>query len=55
MNSLRTRLFGAIALTVAICVGLTVAVGLVLTRRAVERGALKDLARQADLLAAVQE
>ena len=54
MNSLRTRLFGAIALTVAICVALTVGVGLVLTRRAVERGALHDLSHQADLIAAVQ-
>ena len=43
MNSLRGRLFGAIALTVAICVALTVAVGLVLTRRAVDRGSLRDL------------
>ena len=51
MNSLRTRLFGAIALTVAICVALTVAVGIVLTRRAVDRGALRDLSHQADLIA----
>jgi two-component system OmpR family sensor kinase len=54
MNSLRTRLFGAIALTVAICVALTVAVGLVLTRRAVDRGALRDLSHQADLIAGGQ-
>jgi two-component system sensor histidine kinase BaeS len=51
VNSLRTRLFGAIALTVAICVALTVAVGIVLTRRAVDRGALRDLSHQADLIA----
>ena len=51
MNTLRTRLFGAIALTVAICVALTVAVGIVLTRRAVDRGALRDLSHQADLVA----
>ena len=51
MNSLRTRLFGAIALTVAICVALTVAIGIVLTRRAVDRGALRDLSHQADLVA----
>lgn len=51
MNSLRGRLFGAIALTVAICVALTVAVGIVLTRRAVDRGALRDLAHQADVIA----
>ena len=54
MNSLRTRLFGAIALTVAICVALTVAVGIVLTRRAVDRGALRDLSHQADLIAGAQ-
>ena len=54
MNSLRARLFGAIALTVAICVALTVGVGLVLTRRAVDRGALRDLSHQADLIAAAQ-
>jgi two-component system sensor histidine kinase BaeS len=54
MNSLRTRLFGAIALTVAICVALTVVVGLVLTRRAVDRGALRDLSHQADLIAGGQ-
>jgi signal transduction histidine kinase len=54
MNSLRTRLFGAIALTVAICVALTVAVGIVLTRRAVDRSALRDLSHQADLIAGQQ-
>jgi two-component system sensor histidine kinase BaeS len=51
VNTLRARLFGAIALTVAICVALTFAVGLTLTRRAVDRGALRDLAHQADLVA----
>jgi len=54
VNSLRTRLFGAIALTVAICVALTVAVGVVLTRRAVDRSALRDLSHQADLIAGQQ-
>jgi signal transduction histidine kinase len=54
MTSLRSRLFQAIALTVAICVGLTVAVGLVLTRRAVDRATLKDVAHQADLIAGAQ-
>jgi signal transduction histidine kinase len=54
VNSLRARLFGAIALTVAICVALTVGVGLVLTRRVVDRGALRDLSHQADLIAAAQ-
>jgi signal transduction histidine kinase len=54
VNSLRTRLFGAIALTVAICVALTVALGLVLTRRAVDRGALRDVSVQANLIAVEQ-
>jgi two-component system OmpR family sensor kinase len=55
MTSLRSRLFQAIALTVAICVGLTVAVGLVLTRRAVDRGGLRDVSHQADLIAGSQQ
>jgi signal transduction histidine kinase len=55
MTSLRTRLFQAIALTVALCVGLTVAVGLVLTRRAVDRATLRDVAHQADLIARSQD
>jgi two-component system sensor histidine kinase BaeS len=54
VNSLRTRLFGAIALTVAICVAFTLAVGVVLTRRAVDNGALRDLSHQADLIAGSQ-
>jgi signal transduction histidine kinase len=54
MTSLRGRLFQAIVLVVVICVGLTVAVGLVLTRRAVDRGALHDLSHQADLIAGSQ-
>src|SRR5436190_8451298 len=55
MNGLRTRLFGAIALTVALCIGLTVAVGLVLTRRAVDRATLRDVSHQADLVARSQD
>ncbi|MDX6485487.1 MAG: two-component system, OmpR family, sensor kinase [Gaiellaceae bacterium] len=51
MSSLRTRLFRAIALTVVMCVGLTVAVGLVLTRRAVDHATLRDVSHQADLIA----
>ena len=51
MNSLRTRLFRAIALIVLLCVALTFTVGLVLTRRAVDAATLKDLSHQADLLA----
>ncbi len=55
MTSLRTRLFQAIALTVALCVGLTVLVGLVLTRRAVDRATLNDVSHQADLIARSQD
>ena len=55
MTSLRTRLFRAIALTVVLCVGLTVAVGLVLTRRAVDRATLRDVSHQADLIARSQD
>jgi two-component system sensor histidine kinase BaeS len=54
MTSLRSRLFQAIVLVVVICIGLTVAVGLVLTRRAVDRGALGDVSHQADLIAGSQ-
>jgi two-component system, OmpR family, sensor kinase len=49
--SLRTRLFVAIALVVVLSVGLTLGIGLVLTRRSVERANLDDLGHQADLLA----
>ncbi len=52
MNSLRTRLFAAIAAIVVLSVGLTLLVGTELTRREVERTTLHDLSRQADLLAA---
>jgi len=55
MTSLRRRLFEAIALTVALCVGLTVVVGLVLTRRAVDRATLRDVSHQADLVARSQD
>jgi signal transduction histidine kinase len=55
MNSLRSRLFQAIALVVVLSVGLTVAVGLVLTRRAVDRANLRDLSHQADLIAGTQD
>jgi signal transduction histidine kinase len=51
VTSLRTRLFRAIALIVLLCVALTFAIGLVLTRRAVDAATLKDLSHQADLLA----
>jgi two-component system sensor histidine kinase BaeS len=51
VTSLRTRLFRAIALIVVLCVGLTVGVGLVLTRRAVDSSTLQDVALQATLIA----
>jgi signal transduction histidine kinase len=54
VTSLRTRLFRAIALIVLLCVALTFAVGLVLTRRAVDAATLKDVAHQADLIAGGQ-
>ena len=50
-QTLRTRLFLSGLLIVALSVGVTFAVGLVLTRRSVERANLDDLAHQADLLA----
>jgi two-component system sensor histidine kinase BaeS len=50
--SLRARLFQAIAVVVIICVALTIGLGLVLTRRAVEKGALQQLSLQADLTGA---
>src|SRR5438067_8960813 len=51
-RSLRTDLFVAIVLVVVLSIGLMLAVGSVLTRRAVERATMKDVAHQADLLAA---
>ena len=53
-TSLRSRLFQAIAVIVLLCVALTIGVGLVLTRRAVDRATLQDLAHQADLIAGSQ-
>lgn len=50
-RSLRTNLFAATVLVVTLSVGLMLAIGSVLTRRAVERATLKDVAHQADLLA----
>jgi two-component system OmpR family sensor kinase len=48
---LRRRLFVSILLVVVVSIGVTFAVGVVLTRRAVERANLDDLAHQADLVA----
>ncbi|HEY2309998.1 MAG TPA: HAMP domain-containing sensor histidine kinase [Gaiellaceae bacterium] len=53
-NGLRARLFQAIGLVVLICVALTIGVGLVLTRRAVQHTTLQDLGRQAGLVAALE-
>jgi two-component system sensor histidine kinase BaeS len=53
-NGLRSRLFWGIGVVVLICVSLTIGLGLVLTRRAVEKATLKDVAHQADLIAATQ-
>jgi two-component system sensor histidine kinase BaeS len=50
-NSLRSRLFQAIALIVVLSVGLTLAIGLVVTRRTVDQATLDDVAHQADLVA----
>ena len=52
MTSLRARLLQAVGLTVVLCVGLTIAVGLVLTLRAVDDATLKDVEHQAALIAA---
>jgi two-component system sensor histidine kinase BaeS len=49
--SLRSHLAAAIGLTVALCVGLTLLVGALLTRREVEHATLAGVSRQADLLA----
>jgi two-component system sensor histidine kinase BaeS len=50
MNSLRTRLFGAIVLVVVLSIGISLAIGSVLTRRAVDRSSLAALTFQADLI-----
>ena len=53
-SGLRSRLFRGIAVVVLICVALTIGLGIVLTRRAVQRATLQDVAHQADLIAAQQ-
>jgi signal transduction histidine kinase len=53
-GGLRSRLFRAIGLVVLICVALTIGLGLVLTRRAVDKATLRDVAHQADLIARTQ-
>ncbi|HVS86010.1 MAG TPA: HAMP domain-containing sensor histidine kinase [Gaiellaceae bacterium] len=54
-TSLRTRLFQAIAVIVLLCVGMTIGLGLFLTRRAVDQATLKDVEHQAALIAAREE
>jgi two-component system sensor histidine kinase BaeS len=49
--SLRTRLFQAIVVIVVLCIGLTLGLGLVLTRRAVDAATLQDVVHQAALIA----
>jgi two-component system sensor histidine kinase BaeS len=51
-RSLRTNLFVAIVLVVALSIGLMLVVGAVLTRRQVEHATLEGLAHQADVLTA---
>lgn len=53
-SSLRARLFQAIGVVVIICVALTIGLGLVLTRRAVEKATLKGVSNQADIIQALQ-
>jgi two-component system sensor histidine kinase BaeS len=50
-DSLRARLLAAVGLAAILCVALSLTIGAVLTRRAVERNTLKDVSAQADLLA----
>jgi two-component system OmpR family sensor kinase len=50
VRSLRARLFAAIALVALLSLALALAIGAVLTRRAVERNTLKDVSAQLDLL-----
>jgi two-component system OmpR family sensor kinase len=53
-SGLRSRLFRAIGVVVLICVALTIGLGIVLTRRAVQRATLQDVTHQANLIAALQ-
>ncbi len=50
-RSLRTQLLAAIGLVVLLAAAISLAVGAVLTRRAVDRSILQDVSQQADLLA----
>jgi two-component system sensor histidine kinase BaeS len=53
-SGLRARLFQAIGVVVLICVALTIGLGLVLTRREVQKATLRDLKNQVDLIYAFQ-
>jgi hypothetical protein len=50
LQSLRARLFAAIALVALLSLALALAIGALLTRRAVERNTLRDVSAQMDLL-----
>ena len=52
LRSLRSRIFATIAVTVLVSIGLMLGVGVQLVRESSRQQALKQLARQADLLAA---
>jgi signal transduction histidine kinase len=53
-SGLRSRLFWGIGVVVLISVALTVGLGVIFTRHALENATLHDVAHQADLLAAAQ-
>jgi len=54
-SGLRSRLFRGIGVVVLICVAFTIGLGLILTRRAVDKATLSDVAHQADIIAAAQQ
>ena len=51
LRSLRARLFAAIAVVALLSLALALAIGALLTRRAVERNTVQDVSAQLDLLA----
>ncbi len=55
LSSLRSRLFAAIALVALLSLALALAIGAVLTRRAVERNTLRDVSAQFDLLVSAEK
>jgi two-component system OmpR family sensor kinase len=55
LNSLRAQLFAAIGVILLVSAALTLGVGGLLTRRAVDRATARDLSHQADLLARREE